>query len=329
MQKSVQHSLVAAAVVAALGFAGTAAAEATVYGKIHVSAGSISQDDGTDETSSTAVASHASRIGFKADKKLENGMTVKGQLEYEVDTVGDKTASSKDLIKARNTFVGLKGGFGEVRVGYHDTPHKMSTAKLDPLSDTYADYNNVVITDTRAKNVIAYLNKFGDLNIALAYSGGDDAVDEENAGAATSAMLAYEAGPLYLTAATESFDDVATGDYETSTKLGAGYTFGAVTLGLVYDIESIKDGDDDTATYASLQWKLTPEGTLKAAYGQLDYDDSALDAATFYAVAYDHKLDKDANVYVLYTTGTDGGLAEKAKLDGDGTAAVVGMEFKF
>lgn len=328
MQKSVQHSLVAAAVVAALGLAGTAAAETTVYGKIHVSAGSITQDVAGVENSATATTSHASRIGFKADKKLENGMTVVGQVEWEVDTVGDATKSSKDLIKARNSYAGLKGGFGEVRVGIHDTPHKMSTAKLDPLSDTYADYNNVVVTDTRASNVLAYLNKFGDISVAVAYAGGDDAVTQENLGSATSAMLAYEAGPLYLTAAIENFDDVAAGDYESSTKLGVGYNFGTIKLGLVYDMEEIKGGNDDSAMYASLQWKASSAGTVKAAYGELDVD-ALNDDPTFYAVAYDHKLDKDANVYVLHTSGADGGLANKGKLAGDGSATVVGMEFKF
>ncbi len=328
MQKSVQHSLVAAAVVAALGLAGTAAAETTVYGKIHVSAGSITQDVAGVENSATATTSHASRIGFKADKKLENGMTVVGQVEWEVDTVGDATKSSKDLIKARNSYAGLKGGFGEVRVGIHDTPHKMSTAKLDPLSDTYADYNNVVVTDTRASNVLAYLNKFGDISVAVAYAGGDDAVTQENLGSATSAMLAYEAGPLYLTAAIENFDDVAAGDYESSTKLGVGYNFGTIKLGLVYDMEEIKGGNDDSAMYASLQWKASSAGTVKAAYGELDVD-ALNDDPTFYAVAYDHKLDKDASVYVLHTSGADGGLANKGKLAGDGSATVVGMEFKF
>jgi predicted porin len=281
------------------------------------------------DNSATAVVSHASRVGFKADKKLENGMAVVGQIEWEVDTVGDADKSSADLIKARNSYVGLKGGFGEVRVGIHDTPHKMSTAKLDPLSDTYADYNNVVLTDTRAKNVIAYLNKFGDISVALAYAGGNDAVTAENNGSATSAMIAYSAGPLYLTAATESFADKTAGQTESSNKLGVGYTFGAVTLGLVYDIEINKDAKDDTATYASLQWKVTDAGTIKAAYGQLDYDSAVTKDRTFSAVAYNHKLDKDASVYVLYASGSDNGLAAKGKLSGDGTAAVVGMEFKF
>lgn len=327
MQKTVHTGLIAAAVAAALGFSSTAAAEATVYGKLHVSAGAIAQDDGTDY-SSTAVASHASRIGAKADKALANGMTIKGQLEFEVDTVGDKTKSSEDLIKARNSYVGLKGGFGEVRVGYHDTPHKMATAKLDPLSDTYADYNNVVLTDTRAANAIAYMNTFGKVSIGLAYAGGNDSVTAENEGAATSAMIAYEGDALYLTAAIESFDDVAAGDTESSTKLGVGYSVGPVKLGLVYDIEDLKDAEEDTAIYASLQWKVTDNGTVKAAYGQLDVD-AADDDPTFYALAYDHKLDKSASVYVLYASGQDDGLSHKGKLKGDGTAAVIGAVYKF
>ncbi len=330
MQKSVQHSLIATAIAAALGFAGTAAAETTVYGKIHVSAGSLSSEETTDvKTSATTIASHASRLGFKASKKLENGMSVIGQLEYEIDTVGDKTkTSTEDLFKARNTYVGLKGGFGEVRVGIHDTPHKMSTAKLDPLADTYADYNSVVITDARASNVIAYLNKFGDLSVALAYSAGDEKTTAgENKNSVTSAMIAYEAGPLYLTAAVENYADKTSGT-EASNKFGAGYKFGPVTLGLVYDVEVNKNAKDDIATYGSLQWKVTDAGTIKAAYGKLDYGNTATKDRTFSAVAYDHKLDKDANVYVLYASGKDGGLT-KGGLKGDATAAVVGMEFKF
>lgn len=331
MQKSVQYSLIATAIAAALGFGGTAAAETTVYGKIHVSAGSLSSEETTDvKTSATTIASHASRIGFKADKKLENGMAVVGQVEWQIDTVGDKTKSSDDLITARNTYVGLKGGFGEVRVGIHDTPHKLSTAKLDPLSDTYADYNNVVTIDKRLENSLMYLNKFGPVSIGLAYGAGDEKTTAgKNTKSVTSAMIAYETGPLYLTAAVENYADMATNDKEASNKFGAGYTFGPVTLGVVYETEVRKNAKDDTATYGSLQWKATDAGTIKAAYGKLDLGDSTKKDPTFYAVAYDHKLDKDANVYVLYTSGKDGGLANTGKLKGDATAAVVGMEFKF
>jgi len=329
MQKSVQNGLIAAAIVTALGFSATAAAEMKVYGKIHVSAGAISEDDGTDDTSSTAVASHASRIGFKASQPLENGMTMNGKMEFEIDTVGDKKGTT-DEIKPRNSYVGLSGAFGEVRVGYHDTPHKMATGKLDPLGDTYADYNNVVETDTRAENSILYLNSFNGLKLGLAYGGGDDDVDAENEGDLVSAMISYTGGPLYLTAAVEDKNDVTDpAKSDASTKLGVGYSFGAAKLGLVYDIEERSSGKDDTAIYLSGQFKMSKSGTIKASYGQLDYDDGNMDDKTFYALAYDHKLDKSASVYLLFANGSDDGLSKKGKLDGDGSAAVVGAVYKF
>ncbi|WP_303901214.1 porin [Thiohalomonas denitrificans] len=331
MQKSLHNGLIAAAV--AFGLSGTAAAEMTVYGKIHVSAGAISEDDGISDSDSTAVTSHASRLGVKASKPLDNGMTMKGQMEFQVDTVGDSAKSSEDLIKARNTYVGLQGGFGEVRVGYHDTPHKMATSKLDPLGDTYADYNNVVETDTRAKNSILYLNSFNGFSVGLAYAGGDDAVEEENENDRVSAMLSYKGGPLYLTAAVEDINDVdvvtdpdAT---ETSTKFGAGFTFGAAKLGLVYDLEERAGGDEDSAMFVSGQLKVNEKGSIKASYGILDYEDNAKEDPTFYAVAYDHKMDKAASLYLLLTSGDDGGLAKKGKLEGDGSAAVIGAVYKF
>ncbi|SCZ57275.1 porin [Thiohalomonas denitrificans] len=328
MQKTVHNGLIAAAV--ALGLSGAAAAEMTVYGKIHVSAGAISEDDGTSDSDSTAVTSHASRLGVKADQLLDNGMTMKGQMEFQVDTVGDNAKSSDDLIKARNTYVGLEGGFGEVRVGYHDMPHKMATGKLDPFGDTYADYNNVVQTDTRAKNSILYLNSFNNFSVGLAYAGGDDAVEEENENDRVSAMLSYKGGPLYLTAAREDINDVTDPEAtEASTKLGAGFTFGAAKLGLVYDMEERANGDDDTAMFLSGQFKLNEKGTFKTSYGILDYDDGAKEDPTFYALGYNHKMDKAASLYVLLASGDDDGLAKKGKLDGDGSAAVVGMVYKF
>lgn len=329
-----QHkkALIAAAVIAGLAASANAAAETTVYGKLHTSIASVSQDDGVNDTSSTAFASHASRIGFKASKETASGVTVSGKAEFEIDSVGDKSKSSEDLIKLRNTYVGLKGGFGEVRVGRHDTPHKMSTSKLDPFSDTYADYNNIITVDNRLSNVIAYLNNFGPVGIAAAYYAGDDDVEAENAGDATSVMVNYTGGPLYLSAAVESYaadDDANADELETATKIGAGYTIGPVDLGLVYETLAYETRDDETETYVSAKFKIDDNMKLKAAYGMRDDDNSDTDDEVMSAVGLDYKLDKSATVYALYANGTDGGLAHKGKLDGDGTALALGVVYKF
>jgi predicted porin len=330
-----KNALIAAAITAALAVSATASAEVDVYGKIHTSIASVSSDDGTTDTSSMEIRSNSSRFGIKSAKTLENGMEFKGQFEFEVDAAGDVTGSNDtqaDLIKLRNTYVGLKGGFGEVRIGNHDTPHKMSTARLDPFGDTYADYNNIIKNDNREGNVVAYLNNFGPVGLAAAYHAGDDEVDNENSADATSIMVNYEAGALYLAAAVESFaaDDTTDADEkEIASKFGLGYKIGAFDLGLVYETLTYETSKDVTESYLSAKFKMDDKNTLKAAYGMRDDGVSATDDEVMTAIGIDHKMDKQASVYALYAAGTDGGLANKGKLDGDASALSVGFVYKF
>lgn len=335
MQNRAKSSLVAVAVTAALGFTSLAAAETTVYGKIHLSAGRTTSDEATGKITSTQVKSHASRIGFKSDKALDNGMTITGQLEYEVDSVGDSTkTSTEDLIKARNSYLGLKGNFGEVRAGIHDLPSKMSTGSLDPFSDTYADYNNVLMADDRGSNTVMYLNKMAGFEFAVAYSASKSNKDTptattDNIDAMNSAMLNYSAGPLFASLSTVNYLNAAIGAIEAAPKAGVGYDFGMAKLGLVYEQDRLKGAKDDSAAYASLQVKVSDAGSVNAAYGKLNYGDTALKDKSFYAVGYNQKLDKSASVYVLYTKGKDGGLDKKASLKGNGNAMVVGAAYSF
>jgi hypothetical protein len=68
---------------------------------------------------------------------------------------------------------------------------------------------------------------------------------------------------------------------------------------------------------------------LKAAYGMRDDGVSATDDEVMSAVGLDYKMDKSATLYVLYANGTDGGLANKGKLAGDGSALSLGAIYKF
>lgn len=335
MQIRAKSSLVAAAVVAALGITNVAVAETTVYGKIHVSAGRTTSEEATGKITSTQVKSHASRIGFKADKELDNGITAFGKLEYEVDSVGDASKSSVDLIKARNAYFGLKkGAFGEILAGIHDLPVKMSTGKLDPFGDTYADYNNVLMADDRAPNTIMYKNKFAGFEVAVAYSASKSNKDTPTAGAdnidaVNSSMINYKNGPVFVSLSTVNYLNAAPGAIESSPKAGVGLEFGIVKVGLVYEQDRRKDAPDDIAGYASLQLKVFESGSIKAAYGKLkDRDPATLDKS-FGAVGYEQKLDKSTSLYALYTKGKNGGLAHKGKLNGDGSAAVIGATYKF
>ncbi len=328
-----QHkiTLIAAAVTTSL-FAATttASAEITVYGKIHTSVASVSADAGT-SYNATEIKSNSSRLGFKSSKNLENDMIVSGKAEFEVDAAGDTTQSSTDLIKLRNTYIGLKGNFGEVRIGRHDTPHKISTGNMDLFSDTYADMNNIIQNDNRVSNTIIYLNKFGPIGIAASYAAGADTATAtgENTGASSSLMANYTAGPIYVTGAIESFSDTSAGDIEDAKKAGLGYKIGALDLGLVYETLAIDSGKRVNETYISAMYKMSSNTTLKAAYGMRDTRIAGVDEAVMTAAGVDYKLDEQASVYALYANGSDGGLEKKGKLAGDSSALGLGFVYKF
>ena len=202
--------LLAIAVAAALVAPAAAMAETTLYGKLHASYGQIK--DGSDKR--TGVESHASRIGIKGSHALNNGLEATYGLEYGINLDGDNgdstygnsidslgsasnnSASNNNGFTSRNQFVGLKGGFGEVRVGKHDTPAKLATAGQDVFADTYADMDNIINVDAhRVNNAVAYINKVGPVGFAVAHStgplGGDSAAD------ADTAMVNYGNGPWY------------------------------------------------------------------------------------------------------------------------------------
>src|SRR5512139_2804236 len=171
-----KKSLIALAVAGAFAAPAFAATEnVDVYGKMHVSvsvfdntADSIPGDPATRGTSDLQFSSNASRIGFKGAEDLGGGLNAIWQVESGVNL--DEGSGS---LASRNSFLGLKGGFGTVLLGNHDTPLKLVGRAVDLFGDTMADSRNVMGggSDTRAKNVVAYITPdFSGFSVAAAYS---------------------------------------------------------------------------------------------------------------------------------------------------------------
>jgi predicted porin len=121
---------IALAILSASSFAASAAT-VDVYGKANITFQASDEGDG----SFTEVKSNASRIGLKGGYDLGNGLEVVYKAEFQVDMDGD----ADDNISARNQYVGLKGGFGEVLLGKNDTVLKQSQGKIDLFSDLNGD----------------------------------------------------------------------------------------------------------------------------------------------------------------------------------------------
>lgn len=176
-------------------------------------------------------AGPSNRIGVKGSEDLGNGLKAIYQVELGVNlSAADNSIASgnNNGISIRNSFVGLAGDFGSFLVGRHDTPLKISTAKLDLFADTMADYNGTVgFDDVRADNAILYISpSFSGFSLAgaLISPGGATALSSGNPGNVNSDQIngawsiagIYNNGPFYGSAAYESFDSEMYMNSETS-----------------------------------------------------------------------------------------------------------------
>jgi predicted porin len=160
-------------------------------------------------------ASRASRVGVKGSEDLGGGLKAIYQVEFGVNLndTNNNVVNNADAITMRNSFVGLAGNFGTALVGRHDTPMKISTAKLDLFVDTMADYNGTVgFRDLRADNVVAYISpSFSGFQFAGAIipAGGSTAgsglnLNSDSIAEGYSLAAIYSNGPFYGSVAYES-----------------------------------------------------------------------------------------------------------------------------
>lgn len=116
-------------VLAALTLPATAMAEVTLYGILKGGVGyKQTKIQGDKNGSTTNVSDYASRIGFRGTEDLGNGLKAIWQVEQSVSLAGNTTTGWSN----RESFVGLKGDFGTLRIGnlrnYFDSDMRMTDA---------------------------------------------------------------------------------------------------------------------------------------------------------------------------------------------------------
>lgn len=305
----------------ALPLAASTASALEVYGRASGSIDFSSNDEETTtrDDSILAFSSNASRIGFKGDEQLNDSLklTYQAEMEFGLDTGGWKSTTT-----GRNTYVGLKDGFGEVRLGRHDTPYKLATT--DIFSDLRGDYNAIIGTvngttlfDQRNSNTVLYLSPaMSGFQVMAAYildtSSDDFPQSKEPKNTGTSLAATYSQGALSLSAAMETYDtSTATLDKAKATKLSGGWDFGQGTkVNLILeDAESSTPDSKRSAFYVSGSHTMG-NTVLKAAYGKADDMDSAdSSGADHFVLGVSQKMSKETELYALYarTSNDDNG----------------------
>ena len=313
-------SLITLSMAAAM--SATANADVEIYGKGFVTIENY--DNGT--TTITETNSNASRIGFKGSEDLGNGLKAVFKIEREVDLTGESSE-----LKARNTYAGLKGGFGQVIVGIHDTPTKDLSKKLDVFNDMTGDYKNVIEGETRAKNVLKYTApKFNNIEVNAMFI---NAETEQDSSMTDSMSLSASWSNDNVVLGVSQDINVKSGsfekDYLNITRVMAYYTTKTLTVGGF--VQQATEGDsyvgeyDRDSYHMSAAYKLDGGYTLKAQYSA--GSSNLIDEDTkMTSLGVDYKLSKSTKVLAMFTDfeQTIDGAVNK-----EFTSVGVGIEYKF
>lgn len=347
-----KKKLLAIAVGAAVVLPGVALAEGpTVYGKVNVDLKHVSVDPqpaAPEEDSQWELESNASRLGVKGEFDLDiANLKAIYQAEYEI-SVDDGAGP----FKQRNTFAGLKGGFGTLKAGLFDTPTKKAQGKIDQFNDLDGDIKNLLAGENRAKNIVQYSTpKLADMitvNAAFIPAENNDIdgtgtpLSNENGLADTiSASVVLESGGFYAAVSMDQdmdddleLDEQANaGDTVDIKRLVAGFKADAFELGALYQIAEEADKDtvsnetgEDSTLVLSGAMKID-RFKLKLQHGMTEADVSK-DEKTGTSFGVDYKLAKASKVFSYYTAYETDYDAVGVENDEEKVFGI-GMEHKF
>jgi len=301
----------------------------TVYGRFNI--GLDNQDDeigldfkNDDSSWELRDNNNSSRVGVKGKEELGmGGLSVIYQAEFGIDPFGD----DDETFSQRNIFVGLEGGFGQIKAGKYDTLVKDIGGKVDQFNDNVGDITRLMRGESRESNLITYTTpKFGGgFKLAATVQPGesrtatDDVNDVEDGLADTFyAALLYDGGGMFTgglayadNETTSLFFDGPTAGIDILRATGL-LNFGDFEVGALYQIAegidqaggAVNGGDFEEASwllsgaYKMGSWKL------KAQYGTTDGDVSDI-TRTQMAIGADYKLSKAATAQLYYVTFED------------------------
>jgi predicted porin len=294
----IRNTLAMSALGLALTFSAAQANELTVYGKLNVSLASVSDEDKGDKFE---VKSNASRFGIKGDHKISDSLKAFYKLEWQVDVADE---SKENNISSRNQIIGLKGDFGSVFMGRHDTPLKVVQNKIDIFNDLYADIKNVVQGENRMNDMVQYSTpKMGNFQFNAAIIPGENPAENQDGLADGKSLSAtWSNKNLYLGFAKDM--DVKGVD---STRLAVQYKMGDWQLGGLFQSSDLGDRDED-GTVFSAAYKMGDD-KFKAQYATSSQKEEGRDQLSF---GWDRKLSKKTTL-MTFITMQDEDADSKAK----------------
>ena len=311
--------LLAAAITAALAAPMAAQADVSVYGRASLSYDHV---DSSGTTTTTIGDDRGNtRLGVRWSEDLGDGMKALGEFEFApVDASSANTPKGQNFYQ-RQTWAGIKGGFGQIEIGTILQPYKYSggvgyDAFVGTIAEARGNDGGMLSSHFGQGgymgNAIAYRNKFGAVSFAIAYSpdeGGDGLYQGSKGDMNASLKFGFSGGEVGVA---YSKNDNATGitgpEGEQNSKIFGKYSFGASTVLAQYETSSANGasveggavGEDVKVMFLGYQFKMGMN-TLAVQLGKTTYD-GATDDRKYMALGGIHHFSKKTAAYIGYRT---------------------------
>jgi predicted porin len=308
---SMSKSKLLATLVLGLGISAAAVAQSnvTIYGT--ADAGMVySTSDRTDnvdkKTGIQGGLLQRNKLGFRGSENLGNGLKANFQIEMGYD-LGQNTG----LDNSRESFVGLSGNFGAVRLGRLETLDSVAAAQFDALSaSAFSPLAAVVGRETFDNSAASYQTNVGNfaLGVQYAFDGSSanantafgSGVDQERS---VNLSAGYNRGPfetVYVFTNTSNYNRVANDDRKMHV-LGASYDFQtAKVYGTYLTTKSDIKNTIDLDVYAlGVKVPVTKTTVVDASVARAN-DDAVNGHANIYGIQAVHSLSKRTAAYAGY-----------------------------
>ena len=288
MNKNLIALAVAGAFVAPAAMAQTAN-PVTLYGQVNVTLESVEVKGGSSPLPRrTRVEDQSSRLGVRGTEDLGGGLKAFFQLE-----TAFRPDSNNTTFAARNSAVGLQGGWGSVLIGRWDMPFKSAAIAIDPWGDiTIAGLTGVMSDggnfDRRDQNVMQYWSPtFGGFAFRLAGTANEGKTATLNP-RDNGANVTFTRGPVYAFLVWEEHKDTsATLPKEEGYGGGGSFVIGPVKLGAAYHEFKKTSRTKQKAWMGNVVWTMgnnqiigqymnMKDGGLNSATSQPDCDSASI-----------------------------------------------------
>ncbi len=344
-----KKSLIALAVLAASGVA-SAQSTVTLYGLVDTYLGSTKTtvspigfpSSSLRDTAINGGGFNTSRFGLKGSEDLGGGLKANFVLESGFDSstgVGNTytnpfTGAVSNSVFSRQSWVGLSGGFGEVRLGKMFTPFDevkgMGAAAFD--ANIFAPGTNVWLSNTyqdRPGNSVYYATpNISGFSGAAMYAFGENAAPGVDAGKIVSFNVQYAGGPVAVALAYQGEKQDGSSSTLKFTQVNGAYDLGVAKLLAAYGHVSDGSGAKVKEYQIGADFPVSGALTLSGGYAR---SKATIGGADFlksrgFGVAAKYELSKRTFAYTgIHTAKQDYvGLGE-IKL----TTYAVGVQHKF